>query len=93
MHQYVSGEDDEPVEARPSKRPVLSSKTRTSSTAPRWCDSMTPNDRNEADELLARAIHHSAASFTLFKRDYWKAWLAKIRPSYRFQNLTSSAGD
>ena len=40
--------------------------------------------RNEADELLARAMRRSAASFSLFKSNHWKAWLAKIRPSFRF---------
>uniref|UniRef100_M4C431 Uncharacterized protein n=1 Tax=Hyaloperonospora arabidopsidis (strain Emoy2) TaxID=559515 RepID=M4C431_HYAAE len=70
--------------SQPSKRPALSSKTRTSFTAPRWCDSMTADDRNEADELLARAIHRSAALFTLYKGNDWKAWLANIRPLYRF---------
>uniref|UniRef100_M4BB99 Uncharacterized protein n=1 Tax=Hyaloperonospora arabidopsidis (strain Emoy2) TaxID=559515 RepID=M4BB99_HYAAE len=91
-HQYVSDEDDEPIQVRPSKCPALSSKTRTSSTAPRWCDSMTTDDQNEADELLARAMHRSAASFTLFKGNHWKAWLAKIRPSYRFPEPDAIGG-
>uniref|UniRef100_M4C0B1 Uncharacterized protein n=1 Tax=Hyaloperonospora arabidopsidis (strain Emoy2) TaxID=559515 RepID=M4C0B1_HYAAE len=53
---------------------------------------MTADDRNESDELLARAMHRSAASFTLHKDDNWMAWLAKILPSYRPPDLTPSAG-
>uniref|UniRef100_A0AAV1VHR4 Uncharacterized protein n=1 Tax=Peronospora matthiolae TaxID=2874970 RepID=A0AAV1VHR4_9STRA len=83
-HQYVSEEDEEPIEVRPSKRPALSSMTRTSFNAPRWCDSMNEDDQNEADEVLTRATYLSAASLMLFNGNHWKTWRAKICPSYRF---------
>uniref|UniRef100_M4BEF9 Uncharacterized protein n=1 Tax=Hyaloperonospora arabidopsidis (strain Emoy2) TaxID=559515 RepID=M4BEF9_HYAAE len=92
-HQYVSDEDDELIEVRPSKRPALSSTMRTSFTSPRWCDSMTTNDRSEADELLACTMHRSAASFTLFKGDHWTVGWPRFAPRTASQNMTLSAVD
>uniref|UniRef100_A0AAV1UMB4 Uncharacterized protein n=1 Tax=Peronospora matthiolae TaxID=2874970 RepID=A0AAV1UMB4_9STRA len=91
-YQYVSDEEIEQIEVRPSKRPPLLSSMRTSFTTTALCDSITVNDRNEADELLACTMHCPAESNTLLKGDHWKAWLTKIRPSHRFPEPDAIGG-
>ena len=82
-------DDDDHVVVVPAKRPATAplsriSNSQSSSGFPQWCDSMSADDRERANALLAKAMHRSATPFTFFSSPEWVEWMHFIRPSYSF---------
>jgi len=53
---------------------------------------MTAAEKQEADRLLARALHRTATSFSFFETKYFVDWIKFLRPSYRLPGRETIRG-